>query len=55
MISRSPGAALRAAAQDNLLALHEHLLAPCLGEVPYQALPDFRVAAEALDGGMLLY
>ena len=44
-----------AAPQDNLLALHEHLLAPCLGEVPYQALPDFRVAAAALDGGMLLH
>ena len=43
-----------AAAQENLNALHEHLLAPCLGEVPYQAQPDFHTTATALDGDMLL-
>jgi dethiobiotin synthetase len=45
---------LMAAPQENLHALREYLLAPCLGVVPYQAQPDFRVAATALDGGMLL-
>lgn len=43
-----------AAQQENLHALRERLLAPCLGVVPHQARPDFRAAAAALDGVGLL-
>ncbi len=43
-----------AAPQENLIALGDRLAAPCLGVVPYQTQPDFRMTATALDGASLL-
>lgn len=43
-----------AAATENVQALHDLLPAPCLGLVPYLAMPDYRVVAESLSLDTLL-